>query len=208
MAQKRLVEEQAKKKPTPGNLDILEVQERFKTEFPAVMKEGQTKIREFILRELLPFSLAMQNGSIDAFDAASRALDVEVPSDTFNNALRSVVLDSINIKLLSFIMNIANLNPVESQLLIGNYLLRNHPSGTQNVIEQILSSLRELPELQRQTQKRELPLRALQELQGGRQPDRPVQPEAGSGRERPQRKAQRGRAGARKGNRGVRGRRS
>lgn len=192
-------------RPVPSNLDIIESQKQFAQLLPSRMGLKQKNVREFILNELLPISLAIQNGTLDAFDVATRTLETDISSEGVQQTMKALVIDSLNIRLLSFVTKIAELDISEARLLLASYLLRTNTAlgGGQNVIEQIMSSLRELPIVQRQEEERQLPLREVPGVQERGQRSRSLRAKARARREAEAEDARRD-LGKGRGNRRVR----
>lgn len=181
---RKQLEALAKKKEEiePSNLDLIALQKNFELALPITMEGKQRDVREFILYQLMPISLSLQNGALDALDVAKRALNDDIQADGLTRTLKSLIVDSLNLKLLSFVTKIAELNPEEAKLLLASYLLRTSTAigGNQNVIEQILSSLRQFPDVQRPTEERNVPVRKVHTAKERGQPSGPVRRTAGA----------------------------
>jgi hypothetical protein len=178
---------QEKEALEPSNLDLIELQKAFSGILPERMQPKQKEVREFLLNDLMPFSLAVQNGTLDAFDVARRTLNEEVQGDNVSRTIRTLTVDAINLKLLTFVSKIAELTPEEARLLLASHLLRASVAigGGNNVIEQIMSSLRQFSNVQRQEEERNVPVRQLPGAKKRRQRGRPVQPTPGAEEPKP-----------------------
>lgn len=152
----------------PANAEIIRLGEAYRKEFPTLVSDHLTKVREFFLREITPYLLACSNGLQDAQDILQVAFDESPQAENLFSKIENAVGLALDIRILSFVKSFTGLNEEEAKqfvLLAFSKELKTHDNTTAKLLEML--SLHDLPGTPKVPK---VQLRKLQEAKGNRQP--------------------------------------
>ncbi len=155
----------------PSNLNLIRLQKEYKKIFPEKIAHNIDTIRKFVLEDIIALGVSLPSGFEEAFEVGRLALGELDEQETaqLEHRAEQILNDIIQIRLVSFLANLSNLNSQETNLLNAMQLLRNggvanNPSQ-QNVLQQIVSQLLKVSSMPRQAESGELPLPQIQPVQ-------------------------------------------
>lgn len=103
----------------------VELSKAEKNKFLASVHGAGNKIRDFIVQELLPQTIAIQQAYTQSADAASSLLGAKyLEEDLELGEIKSLFGDAINIKFIKFLSTHLNLDKEQANLLLSYYSTR------------------------------------------------------------------------------------
>lgn len=115
--------------PTPSNLALIERTKAYSKEVAVTLKPGIDNAREFVLRELFPQMLALQNGLLDGFDVIKLLLGESSSFQEIYVPMQHMQALALRMKMASFIGQTSGLSKSELATFMSLVLLDNPGGG-------------------------------------------------------------------------------
>ena len=165
---------EVKRLKEPVNKELVKRASAYREDVPPLIHDDIEKVREFFLTQVLPLYMRIQNGVKDAIDVSRLALNEDPATTGFESMVNGYVNQIVSIKTLTFMSEMARLDPLEKQVLLLAYMTKNGIlSGHGNTTEALVREMLTLSNLQRSTQDDTKALvRKVQAIEGDRKSSR------------------------------------
>lgn len=134
--------------PLPSNKELIERQATVSQDLSADLHGMTTKVREFILRQVIPFTSSIDYGHSDAVEVIDMALGDKPNTAAYFSALRSMAYAALMVKTSLFLADLADLKGEARALFLLQTLPKDAPSGSQDHLMSLLQSALNQPPVQ------------------------------------------------------------
>ena len=130
--------------PLPSNKALVERQATFKSDLSSDLFALTTKVREFLLREVIPLTSSVEYGHNDAVEVVDMALGEKPNTASYFSLMRSLTHSALTAKTVVFLADLAGLKGEARTLFILQSLPKDSPQGAHNhLLTSLLSSLQQ-----------------------------------------------------------------